>query len=99
LLAERAEVAGQAEALQGQLRQTLIDLDHVNYTIPLFDPDAALDEVKPKPMPPRHAAFKGQVARAILSMLRASKAPIDSHTVTLRLLGRARVEQCRQAPC
>lgn len=86
LLAKRAEVAGQAEALQDQLRQTLIDLDHVDCVILLFDPDAALDEVKPKPLPPRHHAFKGQVTRAILTMLRASKAPLDGHAITLRLM-------------
>ncbi len=68
LLAKRAEIAGQVEALQDQLRQTLIDMDHVDCTILLFDPDASLDEIKPKPLPPRHHAFKGQVTRAILAM-------------------------------
>src|SRR5687768_16920992 len=86
LLTKRAEIAGQAEALQDQLRQTLIDLDHVDCTILLFDPDADLDEVKPKPLPPRHHAFKGQVTRAILTMLRTSKGQLDGHAITLRLM-------------
>ncbi len=86
LLAKRAEIAGQVEALQDQLRQTLIDMDHVDCTILLFDPDASLDEIKPKPLPPRHHAFKGQVTRAILAMLRASLEPLDGLTITLRLM-------------
>ena len=86
LLAKRAEIAGQVEGLQDQLRQALIDMDHVDCTILLFDPDAALDEIKPKPLPPRHHAFKGQVTRAILAMLRASSEPLDGHTITLRLM-------------
>src|SRR5690349_18117862 len=86
LLAKRAEIAGQVEALQDQLRQTLIDMDHVDCTILLFDPDADLAEVRPKPLPPRHHAFKGQVTRAILAMLRARNEPLDSHAITLRLM-------------
>lgn len=86
LLAKRAEIAGQVEGLQDQLRQALIDMDHVDCTILLFDPDAALDEIKAKPLPPRHHAFKGQVTRAILAMLRASSEPLDSHTITVRLM-------------
>lgn len=61
-------------------------MDHVDCTILLFDPDAALDEIKPKPLPPRHHAFKGQVTRAILAMLRASGEPLDGHKITLRLM-------------
>lgn len=86
LLAKRAEIAGHVEGLQDQLRQALIDMDHVDCTILLFDPDAALDEIKAKPLPPRHVAFKGQVTRAILAMLRASSDPLDSHAITVRLM-------------
>lgn len=86
LLTKRAELAGLAEGLQDQLRQALIDMDHVDCAIRLFDPDIDLAEVKPKPLPPRHHAFKGQVTRAILAMLRASPGPLDSKVITLRLM-------------
>lgn len=79
---KRGEIAGRVDALQDQLRQALIDLDHVDSTILLFDPDAVLDEIKAKPMPPRHHAFKGQVTRAILDMLRKSPSPMDSLSIT-----------------
>ena len=68
------EIADRVDALQDQFRQALIDLDHVDCTILSFDPDAELDEIKAKPMPSRHHAFKGQVTRAILDMLRKSDA-------------------------
>lgn len=83
---KRGQVAGLVDALQDQLRQAMIDLDHIDCTILLFDPDADLAEVKPKPLPPRHHAFKGQVTRAILEMLRASPDPIDGKALTLRLM-------------
>lgn len=83
---KRGEIAGRVDALQDQLRQALIDLDHVDSTILLFDPDAVLDEIKAKPMPPRHHAFKGQVTRAILEMLRKSASPMDGLSITQKLM-------------
>lgn len=83
---KRGEIAGRVDALQDQLRQALIDLDHVDSTILLFDPEAELDEIKAKPMPPRHHAFKGQVTRAILDMLRKSGAAMDGLSITRRLM-------------
>lgn len=86
LLAKRAQVAGLVEGLQDRLREAMINLDHVDQTILLFDPEADLAEVKAKPLPPRHVAFKGQVTRAILSMLRTSEEALDSKSITLRLM-------------
>lgn len=90
---KRGEIAGRVDALQDQLRQALIDLDHVDCTILLFDPDAELDEIKTKPMPPRQHAFKGQVTRSILTMLRKSAAPLDGLTITLRLMEERELNQ------
>ncbi|MBB5281544.1 hypothetical protein [Pacificimonas flava] len=93
LKSKRGEIAGRVDALQDQLRQALIDLDHVDCTILLFDPDAELDEIKTKPMPPRHHAFKGQVTRSILTMLRKSSVPLDGLTITLRLMEERELNQ------
>lgn len=82
---KRAELAGQIDALQDQLREAMIAVDHVDSTLRLFVPDIDLDEIKPKPLPPRHHAFKGQVTRAILAMLRAEGA-MDAKAITLRLM-------------
>lgn len=93
LKSKRGEIAGRVDALQDQLRQALIDLDHIDCTILLFDPDAELDEIKTKPMPPRHHAFKGQVTRSILDMLRKSAVPLDGLTITLRLMEERELNQ------
>ncbi|WP_086739010.1 hypothetical protein [Erythrobacter colymbi] len=86
LLTKRAEIAGLVEGLQDRLREALINLDHIDQTILLFDPEADLAEVKAKPLPPRHIAFKGQVTRSILQMLRATGESLDSKAITLRLM-------------
>lgn len=85
LRGKRGELAGLVDGLQDQLRQAMIDLDHIDASLRLFDPDIELDEIKPKPLPPRHRAFKGQVTRAILAMLRA-EGPMDARAITLRLM-------------
>lgn len=85
LRAKRGELAGLIDGLQDQLREAMIAVDHVDCTLRLFAPDIDLDEIKPKPLPPRHHAFKGQVTRAILAMLRAEGA-MDAKAITIRLM-------------
>ena len=72
LIRKRAEIAGQLEAAQNTARQLIIDLDHVDATLRLYVPDIDLEEIKPKPLPPRHAAFRGEVSRLILEALRVA---------------------------
>lgn len=96
LKSKRGELAGRIDALQDQLREAMIDIDHVDSTLRLFDPDIDLAEIKPKPLPPRHHAFKGQVTRAILEMLRQD-GPLDSKTVTVRLMAERELNQADKA--
>lgn len=85
LRGKRGELAGLIDGLQDQLRAAMIDLDHVDATLRMFDPDIELDEIRPKPLPPRHHAFKGQVTRSILAMLR-SEGAMDAKAITIRLM-------------
>ncbi|TMM47161.1 hypothetical protein [Qipengyuania marisflavi] len=82
---KRGELAGTIDGLQDQLRQAFIDMDHIDASLRMFVPDIELEEIKPKPLPPRHRAFKGQVTRAILAMLRKEGA-MDARAITLRLM-------------
>ncbi len=72
LIRKRAEVAGEIEHAQDKLRQFIIDIDNLDHTIRLFDPDIDLEEIRPKPLPPRHAAYRGELSRIILTALRQS---------------------------
>ena len=51
IVLERAEVYGQIEHTQGNLRQLVIDLDHVDAAIHNFDPPIELGEIKNPPGP------------------------------------------------
>ena len=75
LIRKRAEIAGQIEHTQTALRQLIIDLDNLDATIRLFKPDIDLEEIKPRPFPPRHAAFRGEIARIVFAALRQHPGP------------------------
>ena len=45
-----------------------------------------MDEIKPKPLPPRHAAYKGEVARIVLSTLRDVKRPCSTQELTMHVM-------------
>jgi hypothetical protein len=70
LIAKRREIAGQIEHLQDKRRQCVIDLDHVDAAIHIFDPSIELEEIKSRPVPPRHQAFNGEVTRIVRATLR-----------------------------
>ena len=76
LIANSAELAGQIGYADTRLRLLLLDLDALDQTIQMFEPDIDLEEIRPKPMPPRHSAFKGQVARLLLDALRQEGRPM-----------------------
>ena len=86
LIKKRAELAGKIEATQIAMRQLVIDLDHVDATIRVFDPDIDLEDVRPKPMPPRHSAFRGEVARIVLSTLRQSRRAITTKDLAMQMM-------------
>ncbi len=86
LLRKRSEIAGQIEHTQNVLRQLVIDLDHVDATLRIFSPNIDLENVKPKPMPPKHAAFRGEVNRIILEALRDAKEPLSAKAIAVRLM-------------
>ncbi len=78
LLRKRAQIAGEVEHYNSLVRQKLIDLDALDQTIRIFRPDIDLEDVRPKPFPPRHAAYKGEVSRVVLETLRNARKPLTT---------------------
>ena len=82
LIEKRRELAGKIEDLQRQLKVTVTDLDHVEASLRLFVPDIDLIEYGPRPVPPPHAAFKGEVTRVVLETLRKAGRPMNTRDLT-----------------
>jgi hypothetical protein len=86
LLAKRAELAGKIETVQTELRQLIIDLDSLDATIRLFDPEIDLEQIRPKPLPARNQAFRGELARVVLGTLRKAGRPLPTHEIALHVM-------------
>jgi len=82
---KRAELAGLIDASEDQLCKAMNAVDCVDCTLRMFVPEIDLDEIKPKPLPPRHPAFKGQVTRAIVATMRQGWFD-DVKAITMRLM-------------
>ena len=70
LVRKRSELLGKIEHHVSQWQQAARDLEHVDHVLRLLAPEMDLGEVKAKPVPPLHAAYKGEVARLVLECFR-----------------------------
>jgi hypothetical protein len=86
LLAKRAELAGLINHHHLQLRNLTIQLNSLDATIRIFKPDVDLEAIKPKPLPPRNAAFQGEVTRAILDKLRRTQRAMSTRELALAVM-------------
>ena len=86
LVKKRAEIAGQLEDAQMRVRQFIIDIDNVDNVLRQFQPDIALDEIRPKPVPPRHTAFHGEIAKVILNTLRETGLALTTKDIMFRVM-------------
>ncbi len=82
LIAKRAELAGQIEMKQREMRELVATIGHIDATIRAFDPNVEIDDIKAK-LPPRFQAFKGEVSRLVLDALRRSPKPMPVSDLTL----------------
>lgn len=96
LVRKRSEIAGQIERLQDELRRAVIDLDNIDASIRIFDPDLMLEQIKPRPSPPVHQAFKGEVARIVFTTLRNAKVKLRTTDVAARVMAERGLDTSNQ---
>jgi hypothetical protein len=86
LIAKRAELAGRIEHLQAQVRQATIELDHIEASIRIFQPDIDIAAIGARPVPPAHHAFRGETSRIVLETIREAGRPLDTTAITERVM-------------
>jgi len=69
LLRKRSELAGRLEMIQAEARDIVKQIDSIDSTIRIFEPELDVDLAAPGAVPPPHGAFKGEVMRIILEAL------------------------------
>lgn len=78
---KRIKLATEIEAIQAQLRQRVIDLDHCEATLRLFDPEADIGALGPRKVPQVLSDIHGDTGRVILETLRTATAPMPTYKV------------------
>jgi hypothetical protein len=78
---KRIKLATEIEGLQAQLRQRVIDLDHCEATLRLFDPDADKGALGPRKVPQVLTDIHGDTGRVILDTLRTATVPLPTAKV------------------
>ncbi len=71
---------------QSRLRHPILDIDAVDATIRLFQPDIDLSVVKVLPTPRRHEAHRGDTCRLILSLLREAGEALSHRGINQRVM-------------
>lgn len=89
LIEKHREIAGQIEATRRTLNALVFDLEALEHSIRLFDPDAELGRAKP--LPSEHAAFKGEMRRDVLAALRAAQEPLTSLDIARQVIVRRKL--------
>lgn len=73
LIRKRAEIAGRIEAIHAEAARLVVELDHLDASIRIFEPQIDFSDLPIKPLPPPNAAFRGEFSRSLLTMLRGTQ--------------------------
>jgi hypothetical protein len=84
---KRADMTGEIARCHARLQQLSTDLEHVDATIRLFAPDFVQESILPKVfMPPASWSKRGEMSRAVLSILRIAKGPLSTREIAAMIV-------------
>ncbi len=73
LIKKRSEIVGRIQAIQAEAARLVIDLDHLDASLRIFDPAIDFADMPVKLLPAPNAAFRGEFQRSLLEMLRGTQ--------------------------
>ena len=87
LVNRRSELAGELEHTQQRAKQLVLDIEHIDNAIRLFDGDYRCEAIKPKGFrPPSDWANRGEMSRIVLDILRQASEPLTSQDIARELI-------------
>lgn len=87
LVKRRSELSGDIENTHERLKNMIRDLESLDKTLLMFDPDYKIETIRPKAFrPPDDWARRGQMTRLILGILRQAAEPLSSRDIGLQLM-------------
>lgn len=84
---KRADMTGEIARCHARLQTLSTDLEHLDATIRLFAPDFVQESVLPKVFtPPKSWSKRGEMSRAVLSILRVAKGPLNTREIAAMIV-------------
>jgi hypothetical protein len=84
---KRAEITGRLARCHAEIGQLSADLEHLDATLRLFAPDFVAESVLPKVFtPPKSWSKRGEMSRAVLSILRVAKGPLSTREIAYMVI-------------
>lgn len=79
---KRAEMTGEIARCHARAQELSEDLVHLDATLRLIAPDFVAESVLPKVfVPPKSWSKRGEMSRAVLSILRVAKGPLSTREI------------------
>ncbi|MES2292985.1 MAG: hypothetical protein V4527_06790 [Pseudomonadota bacterium] len=87
LVKRRALLTHEIEETHQRLRQMVVDLENLDATLLQFDPNLAVETIKPRAFrPPENWSKRGEMMRLIVSVLRRATEPLTSRDIAFELI-------------
>ncbi|OJU94726.1 MAG: hypothetical protein BGO06_22305 [Shinella sp. 65-6] len=97
LLRKRAELAGRIQAFHEEAGRLIADLDHIDRTLRIFDPEIDFQELPVRLLPPPNAAFRGEFQRSLLEMLRGTQRWQTTDELAVKVMVQRRMNETDRA--
>ena len=97
LIKKRSEIAGRIHAAHEEAARLVAELDHLDCTIRLFDPEIDFQDIPVKALPPPNAAFRGEFQRSLLEMLRGTQRWQTTDDLTVKVMVQRRMNEADRA--
>ena len=89
----RAEITGEIALCHARLSKLSQDLEHVDGVLAHIAPDFVAESVLPKIFtPPKSWSKRGEMSRAVLSILRVAKGPLSSREIASMVVAQRGLE-------
>ena len=90
---KRAEITGEIARCHARLQELSDSLEHLDATLRLFAPDFVAESVLPKVFaPPKSWSKRGEMSRAVLSILRVAKGPLSTREIAAMVIAQRGLE-------
>jgi CRP-like cAMP-binding protein len=93
LIKKRAQIVGRIQALQAETVRLVADLDHLDCSLRIFDPEIDFEVMPVKALPPPNAAFRGEFQRSLLEMLRGVQRWQSTDDLTVKVMIQRRMNE------